>query len=69
MPLVLVTSAGTPPAAETRWIAVSVTSGENTITSSRFHVPPRPFAALHSDCDGPPLAAIFLSLPCAKNPM
>jgi len=42
---------------------------EKTITSSRFHDAPRPSGASHSDWAGPPLAAIFLSLPCAKNPI
>jgi len=41
--------------------------GENTITSSRFHDPPQPEGTSHSNCAEPPLAATFLSLPCAKN--
>jgi integrase/recombinase XerD len=33
----------------------------NTMTSSRFHDPPRGIGASHSDCAGPPLAATFFT--------
>jgi hypothetical protein len=65
--LVLVTSTGAPPFAETRWMEAPLAWGENTMTSSRFHDPPQPAVTSHSDWAGPPLAATFFSLPCAKN--
>ena len=61
------TGAGTPPSSATRNRAPLI-FGAKTITPSRFHVPPRGVAASHRVCAGPPARAIFLSLPCAKNP-
>src|SRR5262249_11726632 len=34
-----------------------------------FHVPPRGVAASDNVSAGPPVAEIFFSFPCAKNPM
>src|SRR5712691_13454804 len=63
-----VTAVGWPPEEETRARA-PVASGANTITPSRFHVPPSPAGASQSVCDGPPDTSILLSLPCAKKAM
>src|SRR5580700_6359511 len=68
-PLVLVTATGTPPDAGTRCMEIPLFAGENTITLSRPHDPPRLLDTSHKDCAGPPPTATFFSLPCSKNPM
>ena len=44
-------------------------NGANTIVPSSFHAAPRPLGASHSVTTGPPVTAIFLSLPPEKNPI
>src|SRR5712692_3919977 len=65
----LVISTGEPPKEDTRNNPVLSESGVNTITPSRFHVPPRPLGASHSTWGCPPDTSTFLSLPSAKKPM
>ena len=48
---------------------IPLLAGENTMTLSRFHDPPRSSGTSHNDCAGPPPAGIFFSLRPAKNPM
>ena len=58
-----------PPADEMRSKRVPVVwLGENTIVSSSLHAPPRLLSASASVTAAPPVTAIFLSLPPAKNP-
>src|SRR5687767_1559582 len=66
--LVVVTLTGAPPAAGTL-DRPPTGSGAKRIVASRSQEPPRPFGASQRACAGPPLAATFLSLPSAKNPM
>src|ERR1700694_2296781 len=63
-----VTAVGTPPAAETRSMAVPG-PGEKTITPSLFHDPPRPLGASQMVCGGPPASATFFNFPGTKYPM
>ena len=42
---------------------------ENTMTPSRFHVPPALRGASHSGCGGAPNRSTVFNLPSAKNPM
>src|SRR2546427_368688 len=47
----------------------NVSTAATAPTRTRLHAPPRPLAAGHSVCAGPPEASILLRLPAAKNPM
>src|SRR6185295_10489828 len=62
-----VTPAAAPPAAVTRMRPLF--PGENTMTLSRFQVPPRPSGASHSVTGGPPVTSTFFSFPEAKKAM
>src|ERR1035437_2699613 len=64
-----VIATGAPPEEDTRNNPAPAASGVNTITPSRFHVPPRPLGASHNTWGRPPDTWTFLSLPSAKNPM
>src|SRR6516162_3696114 len=62
------TGVAAPPAADIR-ISPDVRLGANTITSSRFHVPPEPLSADARTCGAPPPRSSLLSEPSAKNPI